>query len=84
MQGSNSSSSTSTSTSSTGSTNKKFMKANEKIEINKHYLVSPTTKQTNILWSVEEDSERSPNDTDDDGEVEIYCSKLVSASSMES
>lgn len=84
MQGSNSSSSTSTSTSSTGSTNKKFMKANEKIEINKHYLVSPTTKQTNILWSVEEDSERNPNDTDDDGEIEIYCSKLVSASSMES
>lgn len=80
MQGSTYSSSTSTSTSSAESTTK-YIKTSEKTEINRHYLISPSSKQTNILWSVEED--QNLVDQDDDEEEEGYNIHDSAISSME-
>ncbi|KAI9274876.1 ras guanine nucleotide exchange factor domain-containing protein [Helicostylum pulchrum] len=77
MQGSTYSSSASTSTSSAESTTK-YMKTSEKVEINRHYLVSPTSKQTNILWSVEEDQHLVGQEEEEEEGYNIHDSAISS------
>lgn len=88
MQGSICSSSASTSTSSAESTKKQvIMKINDNVEINRPYLVSPSAKKTNILWSMEEhtnNSKQLSNSNHHMDQEECYDSNIISSSSFES
>lgn len=84
MQGSIYPSSASTSTSSAENTKKQvIMKLNDKVEISTPYLTSPSGKKTNILWTLDENSQSSIRDHPSDQE-ESYHSKLISSSSFDS